>query len=450
MKEYKTTNIQGLLLDKGEVYRNTTIDMAVRLNCHLDNQILLQATNEEIRRNDGLKILIKRRMFKWYNQLNDTYEIPEVKKIELKNKTKQEIEEHIDSLCAKPIVLKKVQYPFEIYQLVCDDCDYVLLRVLHLNMDAYAVLLTLTDLLKVYFAIERNYEIPEQLTSVDKYLENYQVNEEKIKARTKEDNKFFLDQCDEMGEPTYLSCGGGYDGKTKRVKYNAIANHPCEYYTGNISKELADLCNTYCKDNEVNFVSLFLAMLEMYYSAKNDNFEDVNLFFTANLRAKLSEKKLPLTTSTAIFFRRLINNNLTFKEFVKECDLYYLQCLKHYGMDITTIMKRLISLDIRHLNGRYDQIVFTLIPISFDSLPEDVEIKPYWPKAKEASDFIIYFVLLTNKDGSFETLYRFFTDIIDKEPIVQLDKGIIKMINEALPNPDRNVKDIMASVLKGE
>ena len=180
MNAHKVLPSQILMLDKSEEFRNNTIDMAIRINDHIDNEVLLKAMNEEIKRNDGLRLHCFKKFFKWYNTINDEYSINEVKSFDLKGKTKQEIEEYIDILCANQIILKTAKCPFELYQIVCDECDYILLRVLHVNMDAYAVLLTLSDLLKVYYSIKNNTSLTDELTSLESYIENFEKNEEKI------------------------------------------------------------------------------------------------------------------------------------------------------------------------------------------------------------------------------------------------------------------------------
>lgn len=446
MKTYNVTPSQILMLDKSEEFRNNTIDMAIKINAHLDNETLLKAMNKEIERNEGLRLHCFKKFFKWYNIINDVYTINEVRFIDLKGKNQQEVEEYIDELCSKQIILKKAEYPFEIYQIVTNDYDYLVLRVLHVNMDAYAVLLTLADILKVYYSIVENKELTDQLTSVESYIENIEKNKEKLSEKTKQDNKFFIDLNDSIGEPTYLSCGGGYDGKTHRVKYSIYKNHPCSYRYETIDKETSSICLDYCSKNNTNIVSLFLSILEIYYSAVNNGFNDISMFFSANLRAKLTEKKLPFSTASAIFFRRIINNELTVKEFIKECDNEYMADLKHWCMDISAIMKYLLTADILHINGRYDQLVFTLLPTSFEGLPEGTQIEPYWPKAKEANDYIVYFICLLNNDGTINTFYRYLNDIIFEEDIIRLSNGVKTIIKNGISNPDIKVCDLMKLV----
>lgn len=447
MNAYKVTPAQILLLDKSEEFRNNTIEMAVKVSDHLDNAILLKAVNEEIKRNEGLRLHCFKKLFSWYNEIKDVYAIDEVKCFDQTKKTKEEVETFIDSLCVTQIRLKTAKTPFEVYQIVADDGDYILLRVLHVNMDAYAVVLTLSDLLRVYYSIKNGTELTEKLTSIKGYIENYEKDAERIKAKTKEDNKFFIDYSNTLGEPQYLSCAGGYDGTgSHRVKYSVYKNHPCAYYSDSFDKNISKLCTKYCEDNHINIASIFLAVLEIYYSAVNNGFEDVSMFYTANLRAKLSEKKLPFTTSTALFFRRIINKGLTLRDFIKECDNEYITDLKHWCADISAIMKYLLMVDMLHLNGRYDQIVFTLLPTSFDSLPQGIDVKPYWPKAKEANDFIIYFVLLLNSDGNINVFYRYLEDIVKKEDIIRLSNGVSTILKEGLTNPDIKVSDLMKLV----
>ena len=443
MTAHKVLPSQILLLDKSETFRNNTIDMAIKVNDHFDNELLVKAMNQEIQRNEGLRLHCFKKFFKWYNTINDAYTINEIKTFDLSNSTKQEIESYIDKLCATQIRLKTAKYPFEIYQIIVADCDYLLLRVLHVNMDAYAVLLTLSDLLKVYYSLKNDTPLSEELSSIETYIENFEKNEEKIIAKTEEDNKFFIDLNDSMGEPQYLSCAGGIDTTSHRVKYSVYKNHPCSYVYEKINKEEASLCLKYCEENHINISTLFLAILEIYYSAVNDGFDDVSMFFSANLRAKLSEKKLPFSTSSAIFYRRKINKDISLKDFIKECDNEYLTDLKHGHMDISAIMKYLLMVDMLHFNGRYDQMVFTLLPSQFDGLPEGTSVEPYWPKAKEANDYIVYFIVLLNNDGSINTFYRYLDDMLNKEDIMRLHNGVLDIISNGIANPDIKVNDLM-------
>lgn len=448
MNIYSPTASQSLMLDKNEAFRNNTIDMAVKINAHIDNSILLDAMNKEIERNEGLRIHLFRKFFKWKNSFVDSYKIDEVKCIDLKNRTKSEVENYIDGLCSKLIIRKKAKYPFEIYQIVTDDGDYILFRVLHICMDAYASLLTLADLVNTYYSLVNKTEISDKLSSVEQYLINYDKNLETYKKKEKEDDAYFIEQCDKMGEPYYLGCEGGYNGEIHRKKFSVLKNHPCKYYTDEFDKDLTDICINYCKENNTNLVSLFLALSEIYISAVNNKFNDVNLFFSTNLRAKLSDKKLPFSTSTAIFFRRLINKELNFEDFIKETDAYYLSCLRHSYSNISNIMKYLFKLDMKNFNGRYDQMVVTYIPTYFDGLPEEIQVEPYWPKAKEASDYIVYFVLVINKNGSLNVFYRYFEDMLNLEDLKKLNNGLKLIIRDYLTNPNTKVDDIMNRIIE--
>lgn len=448
MNIYSPTANQSLLLDKGEAFRNNTIDMAIKINSHIDNKILLDATNIEIERNEGLRIHVFRKLFKWKNIFVDPYRIEEIKCINLEDKSKKEVEECIDDLCSKLIVLRKVKYPFEIYHIVAKDGDYILFRILHACMDAYAALLTLADIVKIYYSLLNKTELPDNLSSVEDYFINFEKNLESYKKKEKEDDAYFIEQCDRMGEPYYLGCEGGYDGKIHRKKYSVLRNHPCKYHSDEFDKEISDICIKYCKENNINLVSLFLAITEIYLSAVNNKFNDVSLFFTSNMRAKLSDKKLPFSTSSAIFFRRIINNEQSLADFIKEADSYYLSCLRHSYSYISNIMKYLLKIDMKNLNGRYDQMVVTYIPTYFDGLPEGIEIEPYWPKAKEASDFIVYFVILMNKNGSFNVFYRYLEDMLNLQDLVNFNNGIKSIIKEYLSNPNIKVDDIMNRIIR--
>lgn len=434
---------QGLLLDKTELYRNFTIDMAVKLSVHIDNKILIETINEEIKRNDCLRMLVKKHFFKWENVFCEPYEIKEIKIVDATNKKEEEVQEIIDRLCDNLIILKKVSRPFEIYQISADNGDYILFRVLHLNMDAYATLLTLADIVKVYFAKLNNTPLTDNLTSTKEFIEKYNNDLEKINKKIKEDTKYFIDKNKAMGEPTFLGCEGGYGQGEKRFKVNIFRQQPVEYYNSVFDKEFVGKMNDYCKDNKTTIASLFLSAIELYYSAVNDNYKDVSLFYTSDFRAKLSEKTLPLTNSTSIFFRRLIDENLSLSEFVRECDNEYLQTMKHASAAISKIYSYLINLKILDLNGRYDQIVFSYIPVNFEGLPEDVKVEPYLPKTKMANDFIVYFIVVPNADGSFSTFCRYYTEYLQKDVIERLYKGVHEAIETCINNPDMKVSEML-------
>ena len=443
MIKYGCTANQGLLLDKTELYRNFTISASIKLSEHLDNTILLEAVNEEIIRNDSLRMLTKKHFFKWENTFMEPFKINEVKVINGDGKTKEEVRKIIDNLCDKPIILKTADKPFEIFKVSSDEGDYIVLRVLHLNMDVYAVLLTLADIAKVYYAKLNNTQIEGNLTSVREYLEKYNADKEKIDKKIKEDTNYFIEKNKAMGEPTYLGCEGGFDGSEKRFKINIFKPHPLAYVESVIDKELADKINNYCKENKTTIASLFLSSLELIYSALNNNYKDVSMFYTSDYRAKLSEKMLPLTNSTSIFFRRIINNELTVEEFVKECDVEYIQTLRHVTANISKIYSYLINLKLLDLNGCYHQIVFSFIPVKFDGLPDGIEVEPYVPREKEGSDFTVYYIVVPNPDGTYNLVYKYYTDILKEENILNLDRLVHKALETIVDNKEMKVEEIL-------
>lgn len=446
MNNLKCTANQMLLLDKNELYRNQTIDMSLKLNCHIDNKVLVQAVNKEIERNDCLRLHVYRRFFSWYNMFNDVYTIDEIKTFDQTHKTDEEVRTFIDSLCTELIVLKKAKYPFEIYQIVTDDGDYVLFRILHVNMDAYSTLFTLADIVKVYFSLLNNTPLTDKITSVKGFIENTNNNIEKVNKKIKEDTEYFINKNKELGEPTYTGCEGGYDGSNKRFKISVFKNHPVAYYENKIEKDFAGKLLDYCSKNVVNVAALYLSAIELYLSAVNNNYKDISMFYTSDFRSKLSEKSMPLTNSTSIFFRRLIDEDISISKFIKDCDNEYMQTLKHVSADIAKVYQYLINLKLLDINGRYDQIVYSYIPVKFDGLPQDISIEPYWPKTKGASDFIIYYIVVPNPDGSFNTFYRYFTDVLKKEDVEKLHAGITKVFELCISNPDMKVSEVLANL----
>lgn len=443
MEKYICTDKQLLLLDKGKSYRNYTIDLAIKINKRLDSSLLLKAINIEIERNEGLRLFTKKKMFKWFNVISEPYKIDKIQCFDKSSCNQKEVEDFIDSICAVPINHDSTGRPFDIYQIVTNDCDYILIRMLHCNMDAFSTMLTLTDIVKVYFSLANNTELDDELTSVRDYLINYEKNIDTIKKREKVDTDYTINEkVIKLGNPTYVGCEGGYTTRGKALKSNMISAHPCSYYVNNIDTEHSSKCYKYCEENQVSLSSLLMSIMELYYSKVNDGMDDITFIYSSNARAKLSEKKLPLTMATGIFFRRIINKELSFKDFVSECEKERYTAMKHYATNIASIYIYLFK-KYKSINRRCEQLCFGFIPANFEGLPQEIDISPYWPKAKTSADNIIYNVVMPNKNGSIDVLYRYYNDHINEDNIKNLYKGIIDIIEKALDNPDININKII-------
>lgn len=443
MKTYICTDKQLLLLNKNKSYRNYTIDLAIKISKNLDNTLLLKAVNIEIKRNEGLRLFTKKKMFKWFNEISEPYEIEQIKCFDKSLCNEEEVEEFIDSICAQPIDHDTTGRPFGIYQIIHKNCNYILLRVLHCNMDAYSTMLTLSDILKVYFSLYNNVEIDYELASVSEYLENYEKNIDVIKKREKEDTNFILNEkVVKLGNPTYVGCEGGYTTRGKALKSNMMSAHPCSYYVNNIDKEHSSKCFKYCEENQVSLSALLMSIMELYYFKVKDGMDDITFIYSSNARAKFSEKKLPLIMATGVFFRRILNKKLSFKEFVSECEKERYVAMKHYATNIATIYVNLFK-KYKSFNRRCEQLCFGFIPVNFEGLPEEIEVNPYWPKAKTSADNIIYNVVMPNKNGSIDVLYRYYNNHIKEENLKDLYEGIILIMDKTLKNPNININEII-------
>lgn len=67
---------------------------------------------------------------------------------------------------------------------------------------------------------------------------------------------------------------------------------------------------------------------------------------TANFRAKLSEKKLPFTTSNVLFICQLIDKDLNLDEFIEKTNNYYTTCLRHGDTDFADVIRKMFGLKL--------------------------------------------------------------------------------------------------------
>jgi len=443
MENLQCTANQMLLLDKNEAYRNYTINMAVSINRHFDIGALLEALNKEIERNEGLRLYVYKKRLKWYNEIKEPYKVEKFNVIEALDKTDEEAKKLIDDICEKNRILKEAEYPFDLTVIKTKEKDYMVLRVFHVNMDAYAVLLTMSDILKVYFSIVNKTPLTDELTSVKEYLVNYNSDLERINKKIKEDTAYFIDRNKAIGEPMFLGCEGGYDGSKRRYKFDMLKSYPCKFYESTIDAKLSNKITNYCKENKISAASLFIGALELYYCAVNKGLNDVAFFYTSDFRAKLTEKALPITTATGILFRRIVDEKLSYKDFMKECDNDYIASLRHVSADIAKIYSYLIGYNLLQIRSIYHQLMYSFIPVDLSFVPDGIDIDSYLPKAKFSADGeIVYNFVIPNKDGTYKSIYRYYDSFVDEEIMKKLHQGVCTILDKCIDNPEIKISEI--------
>lgn len=449
IKYYPLTNSQEATV-KGSKYSlhksMMQLPFIFRSRSGIDFGAMRKAIDEEIRRNDSLRMVFTERDKNFYQYMNDEVTVDVIPYDQTKapydftGKTAEEEMAELKAEAVKQMPLFDGTFGKFVFFKGHDGKDGILFVISHYNADAYGAFITVLDLFKVYNAIKNNTEMPKPLGSWKDILENeLKYTEEDKKA----DIAALSEYYDAKGQWDYSSLFDASRSTNKKlIKQNKSKTSTmmsnlksmfedegnCEKY--NISAERAAAIEQFCRENMVSMQNFFSMMMRTYTSKINGGRETEVTNSLTNRRATKAQKNCGGCMMAFNILCTVIPASSTIGEAFANIDENQRPLYRHSNFSCMELAQ--------FLTGRYNHsffqhsgnITFSLFMIpkeTFDSLDGDFE----WVATGFAPN-PCYLYMIPQSNGSYDLYFNYRTKYLDPEQIKFTYDGFMQIIDNII------------------
>ncbi len=311
---------------KYSIHKNVMqIPSSVTFKVKLDFSVLQKAFEEEVKRNDCLRIRFLKEKDGWKQYFLDEVKAPRVPVLRFATEEEQEAYFAADAQRTVRIFNGETFRLRFFYD--CKGGSGIYLNVSHLIMDAHAVAVFYLDLIQVYKALVDGAELPEPLYSFEEQVNkdlDYLADEKKMKR----DEDFYRDFWLKDGKPFHASITG-HDLLDKARKkdpeeripaaYDALHDKAAMAYK-KIDPETSEKIFKFCLEQKVSPETLFELGYRAHASLGNYRTDDTFSLQLCSRRVTYKQKKMGGCMTQPLAVRAIIPGTATFAEGLKTLD----------------------------------------------------------------------------------------------------------------------------------
>lgn len=448
-KIYDPTDKQKTFVYANYRDRNFVVGASVRVNHILDKSVLLKALNLEIERNEGMRLRFYKDGKAWKQYIDDAFQVSSFRIYDLRKYSMDEALLRMRKHTKKKIRSGSSDIPFLFLCFYAPDgWTYLYMGMFHRYMDAYAISLTLSDLLMVYLSLSGLSPMPEPLLGLDKFLTENAENVKRQAPLKKEATEYYLEQFENYGEPLYASAKKNFVlAENRRFLTAKFSFHwKVSLFQSRIDSDFLERINHFCARNSICQNALFFSAFRLFYSAVNGGQKDISFYYTLDLRGKKSEKRLPVEMASAYFFRTVFDSDLSFGILAQKVNEQYMLSLRHSTYDFTDYLIHCFQ-NYPGYNTRstfYDLVFSNIYTPRSQPLPEGWKGEGFWLFPKNVLDRTpIYLLVLDSCEGGLNFFYRYSSTLYQEQDIQNLHNGMVRILTRGMENPDLTVKELM-------
>jgi len=448
---YDLTSAQNLLSmqQKYTLYRQcNNICTTVLFDKTLDFEIMKKAITISYERNDAFRLRIAKEGKK-EKQYFASSGLQEIELLDFTGKTREEMER-----CFSAIARKRITYhdkPLSKIYLVksFDGKTGVCFLNSHIMMDSWAVTVFYKDLFDVYEALFKEIDLPRPVISYEKLMQkdlDY-PNTPKYKS----DYAFWKNDID-TDEPIYTDINGSiyleeYRKKKKNPALRSASNLNLLGKSANLMlwfpKEIVEKASAYCDENGFSMQQLFFLAYRSYLSKVNNREKDILFYTSLARRGTLEEKNSGGTRVHCVPFRSIIEENLTFRESVKQIGARQSALYRHADFDFIEIINMYIDrFKINQLES-YCGAMFTFQPLN-TTAPDGSATYTNWYENGSFSGVIYLTVMDGDGTGALKCYYQHRLKRISEQTIRKLHSYLQDFILAGVENDTRTIGDLLS------
>lgn len=427
----------------------TQIPDSIIVSQKIDFDVMTEAFNIEIERNDCLRLVFFKQNGKIMQYFRDQYRIGSVPVYNFKSD--EEREKVLTADAQKPIKMLKGEI-FRLKYFTTYDGRYgVYINIHHLVMDNAAVFAFFNDLFAVYDHLKNGKPMPKPLGSYEDRIKRELAYVED-KSNLEKEKAAYTEYITRNGEPLYLGVEGPklLEAERKKKKDPSI-NAPslfdpihdkAELTKTTFSPELSEKFFAFCENNNVSPECLVQLALRMHLSKINNGHLDTYFICLCTRRRTLVEKRSGGTVTAPLPWRVHLEEDDTFMSALDKMADAQVWAFRH--MDYPYLEYRDLQRELFNYSAAAGSstMMFSWMPINEKSINGwEYEYVGYG-----LGRYIMVLYTFAMKDAhtgclKLSCLHR--TKFVSVEDIKALQNGTKRVLEIGLENPDISVKELL-------
>lgn len=427
----------------------TQIPDSIIVSQKIDFDVMTEAFNIEIERNDCLRLVFFKQNGKIMQYFRDPYRIGSVPVYNFKSD--EEREKVLTADAQKPIKMLKGEI-FRLKYFTTYDGRYgVYINIHHLVMDNAAVFAFFNDLFAVYDHLKNGKPMPKPLGSYEDRIKRELAYVED-KSNLEKEKAAYTEYITRNGEPLYLGVEGPklLEAERKKKKDPSI-NAPslfdpihdkAELTKTTFSPELSEKFFAFCENNNVSPECLVQLALRMHLSKINNGHLDTYFICLCTRRRTLVEKRSGGTVTAPLPWRVHLEEDDTFMSALDKMADAQVWAFRH--MDYPYLEYRDLQRELFNYSAAAGSstMMFSWMPINEKSINGwEYEYVGYG-----LGRYIMVLYTFAMKDAhtgclKISCLHR--TKFVSVEDIKALQNGTKRALEIGLENPDISVKNLL-------
>lgn len=427
----------------------TQIPDSIIVSQKIDFDVMTEAFNIEIERNDCLRLVFFKQNGKIMQYFRDPYRIGSVPVYNFKSD--EEREKVLTADAQKPIKMLKGEI-FRLKYFTTYDGRYgVYINIHHLVMDNAAVFAFFNDLFAVYDHLKNGKPMPKPLGSYEDRI-NRELAYVEDKSNLEKEKAAYTEYITRNGEPLYLGVEGPklLEAERKKKKDPSI-NAPslfdpihdkAELTKTTFSPELSEKFFAFCENNNVSPECLVQLALRMHLSKINNGHLDTYFICLCTRRRTLVEKRSGGTVTAPLPWRVHLEEDDTFMSALDKMADAQVWAFRH--MDYPYLEYRDLQRELFNYSAAAGSstMMFSWMPINEKSINGwEYEYVGYG-----LGRYIMVLYTFAMKDAhtgclKLSCLHR--TKFVSVEDIKALQNGTKRVLEIGLENPDISVKELL-------
>ena len=371
-----------------------------------------------------------------------------IKRKDFRGSTQQQMDAYLSSVGSKPLkFLDAPQAGFIIFNPPQGGTG-IFSVFSHFIMDSWGISVFNKDVIDIYKALETGQPLPKEMAAYEDTLETefaYASSE-----RAEADKEFWDEELGAHGEPMYTDPRGAKVLELARKKAKN-PNHrtaptfflrtKAAHHVQTVDAEVVKGWQELLGEVGVPSMQVLLQVAMRIYLGKVCNTNDVSMYLALARRGTLKEKFSGGSRVQVIFFRTILEDDLTFKEALQQVLLKQDVLVRHGQINSLEIFRILTEAHAKPRTQGYISTGFTFQPLPMD-VGYGMKTKTQWYCTGAAGQILYLTVMDHDGTGGLRFYYEYLTNLFTESDIAAFHAGILGVLQAAIKNPDATIAEL--------
>ena len=320
-------------------------------------------------------------------------------------------------------------FKFYIFKFI-DGKGAFMLNIHHLISDAWTLALICNDIIKTYSELIQNKEVEKKaIYSYIDYIKSEQQYQESEKYN--KDKQYWLERFKTI--PEVATIPGSIKGDIDET------NPAGERKQYKISKENVAEIKNYCKENKISVYNFFMAIYAIYIGEVS-NLDEFTIGTPILNRTNYKEKNAAGMFINMAPFKININEDIEFKEFIKNIARDSMDMLKHQKYSYQCLLE-----ELRKENKSIPNLYNILLSYQITNAKQNegnIEYETEWTFNGYCADNIDIQIYDLNDTGNLNIAYDYKTSIYKEIDIENVHERILNIIKQVISKDEIKLSEI--------